>query len=173
MSRRLLGAIAIVALVQGAGQGQGERVGPAWPDVFVKMSPMYRVTYDRPIVAVGEKPEVYSQKATYDWTGGRLEAIYITLARDPAFKDKYSSEAIMKQKNAPMPLDINKKKAWLWTYGPEDKSKVGKRLVVVLEDDKVIIIEQLGFGASLEKLAGEFDFAKVAKALAKAPETAK
>jgi hypothetical protein len=143
---------------------------PAWADVFVSLG-MYAVTYEKPLVGKGEKPEIYQQKAVYNWTGGRFEILHITLARDPAFKDKYSAEALKKGKNPPKELEINKKKAWEWKFDLEEGKfeKVARRLVVLLDVDKAIIIEQIGAGLRLEDVAKKFDFSKVEKALANPP----
>ena len=142
----------------------------AWADVFANLG-MYAVTYEKPLVGKGEKPETYQQKATYNWTGGRFEIIHVTLARDPAFKDKYSTEALKKGKNPPKELEINKKKAWEWKFDLEDGKfeKVARRLVVMLDADKAIIIEQIGAGLRLEDVAKKFDFSKVEKALSNPP----
>jgi hypothetical protein len=151
-------------------QDLGSRLGPAWPDVFVNLG-MYAVTYEKPVVGKGDKPEVYRQKAIYSWTGGRYEIIHVTLARDPAFKDRFSADAFKKEKNPPTELEINKKKAWQWKIAPEPGKldQVTGRLIVLLDSDKAIIIEQIGFGASLPEAAKRFDFTKVEKALTGPP----
>jgi len=145
---------------------------PGWSDVFVNLG-MYSVTYEKPVVGKGEKPDTYSQKAIYSWTGGRYEVLEITLARDPAFKDKYSAEALKKEKNPPKELEVNKKKAWQWEFtGDEGKfNRLARRLVVMLDADKAIIIDQKGFGLDLkDDVAKKFDFAKVEKALSSPPK---
>jgi hypothetical protein len=148
--------------------GQGGK--PAWDGVFVNLG-MYAVTYEKPLVGKGEKPQAYQQKAVYNWTGGRFEIIHVTLARDPAFKEKYSAEAVKKDKNPPKELEINKKKAWEWKFDLKEGKfdKVARRLVVLLDVDKAIIIEQIGAGLRLEDVAMKFDFSKVEKALANPP----
>jgi len=148
-----------------------ERGQPAWPDVFVSLA-NYDVAYAKPVIGKGEKPASYQQKAIYTWTGGRFEILEITLARDPAFKDSYSAAALRKEKNPPKELEINKKKAWLWEFPPDPckLNQVIRRLVVVLDTDKVLIIEQIGGGAELEDVARKFDFARVEKALTNPPK---
>jgi hypothetical protein len=144
---------------------------PAWADLFVDLG-MYNLTFGKPVVGKGDKPEVYQQKGTYTWTGGRYEVIHVTLARDPAFKEKYSAEALKKEANPPKELEINKKKAWQWTFS-QDAGKFNRlahRLVVLLDIDKAIIFEQFGFGVSLPEEAKKFDFAKIEKALANPPK---
>ena len=122
-----------------------------------------------PVVLLGETPQTYYQKATYDWMGGRFEQLEITLARDPTFKDKYSAEVLTKEKNPPKELRINDKKAWQWEFPRASRTEVARRLVVVLDVDKAIIVEQKGDGANLQDVAKRFDFAKVQKALANPP----
>jgi hypothetical protein len=148
----------------------GEKNQPGWPDVFISLG-MYGVAYEKPVVGKGDKPESYRQKAIYSWTGGRFEILEVTLARDPAFKDRYSPEALKKEKDPPKELQINKKKAWLWIFPREagELEQVARRLVVLLDADKAIIIEQKGAGANLEDVARRFDFPKVERALAKPP----
>jgi len=152
-----------------AGPARG-KAHPAWPGVFIELG-NYIARYESPVVEKGEKPTKYQQRARYDWSGGRFEVIEITLARDPAFKDRYSAEVMKKEKTPPKEVEINKKKAWLWEFQPEQGKldKVVKRLVVLLDVEKAIIIEQKGFGADLREVAAKFDFAKVEKALAKPP----
>jgi hypothetical protein len=165
--------LAVVGLVLSAGASAGrpqEKNGPAWPGVFIKLGG-YVATYQRPVVGKGEKPKAYQQKAIYHWTGGRFEVLEITLARDPAFKRKYAAAALRKEKAPPKELEINKKKAWLWEL-PREQGKldrIARRLVVVLDGDKALIIEQKGSGAKLEDVARKFDFARIEKALAKPP----
>ena len=122
-----------------------------------------------PVASQGNKPNTYYQKGTYDWSGGRFEQIEITLARDPAFEDKYSAKALLKEKNPPKELQVNEKKAWLWEFPGVARNEVARRLVVILDSDKAIIIEQRGSGAKLDEVAKKFDFAKVQKALATEP----
>jgi hypothetical protein len=174
MSRYLavavLNLVGLAMLPAQAQEARDRSVKPAWPDVFVSLG-MYDVVYQKPVIGKGDKPDAYQQKATYIWTGGRFEVLHITLARDPSFKDRYSAEALKKEKDPPKELEINKKKAWQWTFKrePNDFKQVTNRLVVLLDDDKAIIIEQIGFGFALPDAAKLFDFAKVEKALAKPP----
>jgi hypothetical protein len=146
----------------------GEPV-PGWDKVFIEVN-HYSRTLQKPIK--GDSAEVYQQTARYDWSGGRFEQIDITLARNPEFKKKYSAEAMKAEKDPPKETEINNRKAWIW----ERKSESGKvdevthRLVVLLSDDKAIIIEQKGQGAKVVDLAKSFDFDKVEKALAAPPK---
>jgi hypothetical protein len=172
---RLMSASGLVSVLLTAAALAGAQVPgvgkPAWPDVFVSPG-MYSERYEKPVVGKGDKPDTYQQKAIYNWSGGRFEILEITLARDPAFKDKYSAEALRKEKNPPKELEISNKKAWQWDF-PRDPAKAGDlahRLVIVLEPDKVIIIDQKGGGANLEYVAKLFNFENVAKALANPPK---
>jgi hypothetical protein len=169
--RHLILSVAISALVLLTSAAAQEREQPAWPDVFPNLG-MYSVKYGKPVVGPGEKPEAYQQKATYGWTGGRFEILEITLARDPAFKERFAAPTLQKEKNPPKELEIKKKKAWLWEYprDPNNLRQVIRRLVVILDADKALIIDQIGMGPGLERVAERFDFAKVEKALASTPK---
>jgi hypothetical protein len=141
-----------------------------WPDLFPTLG-----NFDRkvkaPVIAKGDKPEAYSQSTKYEWLGGRFEILTITIARDPAFKEKYAADAVKKTKPAPTSVEVNKKRAYLWESlaKPDDLVNVNKRLVVILADDKVLMVEQVGFGLELEDVAKKLDFEKVAKALESVP----
>ena len=144
---------------------------PGWADLFPALG-----NFDRkvaaPVVAKGEKPEVYSQAVRYEWMGGRFEILTITIARDPAFKEKYAADALKKAKPAPEAIEVNKKRAYLWDKlaGENDLKNVNKRLVVLLADDKILTVEQIGFGLELDEVAKKLDFDKVAKALESPPK---
>lgn len=147
-----------------------DRPEPGWADVFINL-PNYDLRLAPPIVGAGEPPKAYRQTGSYGWTGGRLEVIDVTLARDPEFKDKYAAATLKKDKNPPTEREINKKKAFDWKLAREEGKleEPSRRLVVVLAADKAIIIEQKGFGADLAEVAKRFDFAKVEKALDQPP----
>jgi hypothetical protein len=148
-----------------------DREEPVWPDIFPNLG-MYAVKYAKPVVGKGEKPEAYQQKATYEWSGGRFEILEITLARDPAFKERYAAATVQKEKNPPKELEMRKKKAWLWEFprDPANFRQVVRRLVVVVDADKALIIDQIGMGPGPERVAERFDFAKIEKALANPPK---
>jgi hypothetical protein len=139
-----------------------------WDDLFPALRNFGRKV-EAPKVAKGDKPTAYNQSATYEWMGGRFEVITITLARDPAFKTKYSAEAMKKQKAEK--LDVNKKPAYLTDrMKADDLQKVNRRLVVVLADDKALIVEQRGAGLDLADVARKLDFEKVQKSLGSPPK---
>ena len=142
-----------------------------WDELFPTLGNFGRKV-EAPKVAKGEKPTVYSQSVVYEWMGGRFEILTITLARDPAFKDKYSAEAMKKEKVEK--LEANKRPAYLWDrMKADDLDKVNRRLVVVLADDKVLMIEQRGGGLDLDEVAKKLDFDKVTKALEVPPPAKK
>lgn len=142
-----------------------------YADLFPDLGGMYQTTVNKPEVGKGEKPDTYKQRVTYEWTGGRIEVLNVTVARDPAFKEKYSAEAIKKEKVAPKEVEVGKKKAYLWELDTGGKVDApARRLVVPLGDDKVLLIEQIGSGANLEKFAAKFDLEKVEKALGTPPK---
>lgn len=145
---------------------------PAWPNVFIELE-MFGVRYWPPKVSADGK--IYSQTARYEWLGGRYEVLEITLLCDPAIKQRYSPENLKKEKIVPAELEINKKMAFEWKFevDPGKIDALARRLVVVLADDKAIIIHQHGGGLTLEEVARKFDFGKVEKALGQPPKKEK
>lgn len=137
-----------------------------WPDLFPELGNFSRKIY--PPATTKDNDKRYSQASVYEWLGGRFEVLTVTVARDPAFKEKYSAEAMKKEKAGS--LEVNKKRAYLWDRMKTDElDKVNRRLVVVLADDKVLMIEQRGGGLELPDVAKKLDFDKVVKALESPP----
>ena len=89
---------------------------------------------------------------------------FLSRWRDPAFKEKYATAILRKEKNPPKELEINKKKAWHWIAREAPPRHVTNVLIVLLDMDKAIIIEQFGTGANVEEVAKRFDFARIEKA---------
>ncbi len=166
---KIFGAALLIVMAPFAATFAEDEPVADWDKVFIEIS-HYARTMQKPVK--GDSADVYQQTAHYDWSGGRFEQIDITLARNPEFKKKYSAEAMKAEKDPPKDIEINNKKAWLW----ERKSETGKfdeithRLIVILSNDKAIIIEQKGEGAKVVDLAKSFDFDKVEKALATPPK---
>src|SRR5262249_55001276 len=59
-----------------------------WLGIFPEFT-MYQRSFTTPIVTPEKKPTAYRQTAKYEWSGGRFEVFEVTVARDPAFKEKY------------------------------------------------------------------------------------
>jgi len=145
-----------------------------WKDVFPKMTG-WTQKVGTPVVGKGKEPKDYHQTVKYEWTGGAFKILAITLARDPAFKDKYDPKKLKKADNAPKEVKVGKRTAWLWDLENEagkDQGKVRTRLVVVLAPDRVLILEARGQGPweDLTGLAGECDLDKMEKALDNPPK---
>ena len=84
---------------------------------------------ETPKVEKGEKPTAYSQSVDYEWMGGRFAVLTTTLARDPKFKDKYSTEEMKKE--TVKKVEVNKKTAYLWDrMKAENLDEVKSRFVV-------------------------------------------
>jgi hypothetical protein len=143
--------------------------GPGWPGLLVER-PNYSIRFEKPVI--GEKADIYQQKAMYDWNGGRIDQLDVTLVRDPAIKIKYSAETMKKEKVQPSGQAINGKQTWHWIADPTatPREAVTSKLVVVLSDDKAMILEQKYHTEDLPKLVKIFDFAKIEKALANPPQ---
>jgi hypothetical protein len=130
----------------------------------------YARTFKAP--QVKGKNTVYQQAAHYEWTGGALKSLDVTLSRDPAFAESLTPEALAKQMPAPKEVMVGKKTAWLTVLGPEGLKQTHK-LVIPLGTEKALILEgkaQLG-EAELLTIAGKFDLAAVEKALDQPPRT--
>lgn len=155
----------VLALTLAAADGKPDAIPDGWPDLFPTFGGYTRIV--KASVVKGEKSEAYSQSTYYSWNGGRYEAFSVTLARDPAFKEKYSAEAMKGEKAEK--LEVNKKPAYLWELNPAKLSDTSRRLVVILADDKVLLVEQAGEGARLPDVAKKLDFDKVLKALENPP----
>jgi hypothetical protein len=139
-----------------------------WDELYPELGNFSRKV-ESPKIAKGEKPTVYSQSTVYEWLGGRFEVLTITLARDPAFKEKYSAEAMKKEKAEK--IEVNKKIAYFWDRMKADElEKVNAKLVVILAADKILMIEQRGAGLELPEVAKKLDFDKVLKALDNPPQ---
>lgn len=146
---------------------------PGWYGVFPHLSG-YALTFQAPVVADGEKPTAYRQTARYEWTGGAARIVGVTLARDPAFKQKYAAEALRKQTPAPKEIQVGKRTGWLWHLAKDGGKfdQVGARLVVPLGDERALIMETRGpgpWGDEPVSLAAAFDLARVETALAHPP----
>jgi hypothetical protein len=140
-----------------------------WPELFPQLRNFSRKV-DAPTVEKGDKPAIYRQTTTYEWQGGRFEVITITLSRNPKHKESYAADAVKNWKPAAKELEINKKRAYLWDREKADeRDKVNRSLIVVMADDKILVIEQRGSGLDLAEVAKKLDFDKVLKAMENPP----
>jgi len=146
-----------------------------WLGVFPELTG-YQRTFTAPVVMTDKdkKPIAYRQTAKYEWTGGDIRLFEVTLARDPAFKQKYAAENLRKEAKAPKEVRVGKLTGWLWQFEP-DKTKpdaIANRLVVPLAEDKVLIVEdKFGKQEIMLGLLEQFDLAGITKALEAPPKT--
>jgi hypothetical protein len=174
----VLAAFAEPCLAGGAGPAaEPEKIEPlaGWFGVFPELNG-YQRTFLAPVLAPARPPVAYRQTAKYEWTGGALKVLEVTLARDPAFKQKYAAEALGKEDNPPQPVRVNKRTGWLWNLGKPAEGKLGglaARLVVPLAEDKALVLEARGAGPweALTGLAERLDLARAEAALARPPRT--
>jgi hypothetical protein len=157
---RPLSALALLlgfALATPAADPKGKDYGTLFPAI----PGLYKTKIDKPEVGKGDPPEVYSQLCTYTCNEPNVtETLTVTIARDPAFKEKYSADALKKEKAPPKEVKVGKKNGYLWDLGDNKK-----RLVVVLADDKAVIAEQTGTNQDLAKWAAKWKVAVIEKAL--------
>src|SRR5262245_5834042 len=96
----LLFPVVCLILAGIASVGNGEQKAEAkagWTGVIPEMNG-YQRTFQAPVIGAGKTS--YRQTARYEWTGGAVKLLEVTAARDPAFKQKYSAEALKKEKPA-------------------------------------------------------------------------
>jgi hypothetical protein len=138
---------------------------PAWPDAFPKL-PNYGRTFKAP--EVNKDRTVYSQTAEYGWMGNDFRSGTATLARDPAFKQAHSEEAL--KKLGATPVKVGKRDAWAMP-GRKDGQVQYTKIIVPLGEDKALIVEAVGAAHKKfpEELAAAFDAEKCAAALKSPP----
>src|SRR4051794_21974458 len=176
----VLGLVVCASLTSG---GAGARQKPGkpepltgWPEVFPKLLG-YQKTYTAPVVEGGKESKKYRQRARYEWTGGAARRVEVTLARDPAFKDRYAAAALAKDPGKPRQVKVGDRTGWLWDLkkeGDKDAWAPRQRLVVPLGDDRAAIFEARGPGpwaGGLDRFAAPFDLGRIAKALDTPPRT--
>jgi hypothetical protein len=155
--------VGVAPASQAAGRAGWFGLCPQFPGFMIARQ------FDPPEVAAGKDPEAYRQTVHYFWTGGHAETNKVTLARDPAFKDRHAAATLRKDPGKPEEVKITGKfSGWLWKDG--EKGEV--RLVVPLTEDRALLLEYDGepiHNRGLVKVAQMFDLAAVEAALAKPP----
>ncbi len=144
-----------------------------WFGVYPELAG-YSRAFAKPVLTPEKKPEAYRQTAQYEWTGGAIKTLEVTLARDPAFKQKHSAESLRKEKMPPKEVKVGKRTGWLWQLeGGAKPDAVVARLVVPLGAEKALILEAKGAGPweELTGLAERFDPARIEAALDSPPHT--
>ena len=156
---------------EGGAGGRKPDPRAGWFGVFPELTG-YQRTFTAPAAADGKKSESYRQTVKYEWTGGAVKLLEVTLARDPAFKKAHAAEALKKQAKE---VKVGKRTGWLTTkeLQPGMIDAEAGRLVVPLGEDKALIFVAKGIGPweALTDLAGRFDLAAAEAALAAAPRT--
>jgi hypothetical protein len=177
MKSMVVAGVFVLGVVLGRAGGQGAKGKPlsGWPGAFPEILG-YSQTFMQPVVAPGKDPAAYRQTVRYEWTGGAARRIDVTLARDPAFKERYSAAALTKDPADPAKVQLGKKTGYLWKIAKEgDKEDwpLRERLVVPLAEDRALIIETRGPGpwGPLKNFAERFDLEKIEKALGAPPRT--
>lgn len=143
-----------------------------WGDVFPEMAG-YQRTFTKPVVEAGKK-DVYRQTVKYEWTGGAIKLLEVTLARDPAFEKKYAADTLKKEPPPPREVMVGKMRAWMWKSDKLDAKEVWPlyaRLVLPLTADRVLILDAKGQGPwqEITELVERFDLKKLERALDNPP----
>lgn len=173
MIRSVLPVLAVLLAAPAARPQQAKEQEPGWADLFAKLG-NYERKLEPLVLKRDAKNPVYSQTAHYLWLGGADRHYDVTVARDSAFKTLYSEEEVKKGTPAPEKIEVGKYPAWLWKYQADRKEvrPLQARLVVLLGDDRVLVIEQRGLGPfeSIQSIAEKFDLKKIKAALDQPPQ---
>ena len=155
--------------IAGAAQADDDSPGGVeWTTLFPHAPSGYALAFDAPVVAKGDNPVAYRLTGRYDWTGDDFRSATATMARDPEFKTKYSTEAM--KKDLHKEIMVGKKTGWL-RRGDGAGVKPQWELIVPLAEDKALILTARGNynETALKALAESFDLVRVEAALAKPP----
>jgi hypothetical protein len=144
-----------------------------WPGVFPEL-PGYQRTFTDPVVDSGKK--AYRQTVKYEWTGGAIKLLEVTLARDPAFEQRHTEDVLARDPQKPERVTVSKVTGWLWRLAKEgDKGPwpLQARLLLPLGKDRALILDAKGQGPwqGLTEVARKFDLKKIEKALETPPRT--
>ena len=103
--------------------GPDRAAGPAgtgalagWFGVFPEI-PGYRRSFLGPEVGPGGSPISYRQTARYEWTGGAVKVLDVTLTRDPAFRRDCADEALVRGATPSQRIEVGGRSGWLWDPG--------------------------------------------------------
>jgi hypothetical protein len=162
-----------LATTDGTGAQNQKQPLAGWSGIFPDMNGYIR-TFKAPVVEGDKKKTVYRQTAEYEWSGGADRHLTVTVARDAKIKKLYSAEEVKKIKPAPEKIVIAKHDAWLWKFERDmkDVRPLHARLVVLLGDDRVLIVELSGLGPfaqDAETVVGKIDLVRLKKALDNPP----
>jgi hypothetical protein len=160
--RVLLLSMTLFVGIRGDAQPPKPKALAGWIDVFPEITG-YERTFQAP--RVDKKAPAYSQAVRYLWTGGRIEEVEITLARDAAFEKRFAVERLRHAPMPPTPIKMGDFSGWLWK---------DKQLVLILGKDRALVIESKTpkvFASDFESFAKRFDLKKCAAALDKPPRT--
>jgi hypothetical protein len=131
-----------------------------WIGVFPTVN-SYNRKFDKPKV----DKQTYQQTARYEWTGGRIETIHVTLIRDAELAKRYTKDGVKKLPVLPTEVKIGDKVGW---DGPPGT------LVIVLGADRLMKLEAPTWKFHQSDLAGfakHFRLDECAKALDNPPRT--
>lgn len=166
MNTRSLYLVAFLVVAASAGPSDAKPPAYAgWYDLFPPCQKHFHPMYDAPVIEK-DKDRVtgYSQTVHFDFMTNLPRSFRVTVARDPAFKTQYGTEAMKKAKADSFEVG-KKREGWVWA----DKKKV----VVPLGDDKAVILETDPYSEHMPivEYAKSMDYDRIEKALAKPPRS--
>jgi hypothetical protein len=153
--------------------GTGALAG--WFGVFPEI-PGYRRSFLGPEVGPGGSTTSYRQTARYEWTGGAVKVLNVTLTRDPAFRRDRADEVRVQGATPPQRIEVGGRSGWFWAPGHDAAGRPTggpHRLVVLLGPVDALVLEAKGPGPweRLPDLAGRFNLGRIEAALRTPPRT--
>ncbi len=165
----VLQAMCIVAIADGSVRG-AEKPAPlaGWAAVFPEL-PGYQRKFQTPEVARGKDPTEYSQTVVYEWTGGDIRAITVSLVRAP----KIEKSPPPSRKETLRTLDEVKVGKWKGWYVEYKKEKNGPNLWISLTGDRALLFRWQGLLGKEEmlQLLKRFDLQRALDESARPPRT--
>jgi hypothetical protein len=160
MRRSIL--LAILFLTASGASAQQPKAKPlaGWLGVFPEFQG-YSRTFDKPR---GDKSS-YEQTATYEWTGGRIETVRITLIRDVKVAQGFTGDALKALEKTATTVPFGQRSGYLLVQQ--------QILVIPLGDDRLVRIESITpvYRSDLPAFAKKLNLDACAKALEQPPRT--
>ncbi len=135
-----------------------------WFGVFPSF-PGYQRRFKQPVVKKEKNPREYSQSVEYEWTGGALRTVTLTLRRDPRLATTIKN--LQPRKPSPRTIKVGDRKA----YGIEERER--RLLLLPLTADRSVQLEGREDASldDLTTLARKLDLTTIEKALEQPPRT--
>lgn len=160
MIRTICIATMVISAPHLVGQTAKEKTLAGWFGVFPE-APGYHRMFEKPKA----DKKTWQQTARYEWAGGRIETMRVSLMRDEAEAKKYQFNDANPQPKDVEKIKVGERTAWNFPDG---------KLVIDLGQDRLMILDAPTwkvFRSNLPELAKRFALEDCAKALNHPPRT--